>query len=230
MFDFTYLIFMLPALLFASWAQAKVSSTFKKYSSVLSARRMTGREAARRILDANGLYNVEIKRVSGQLTDHFDPRTNTVSLSDSVYDNYSVAAIGVAAHESGHAVQHAVGYGPMKLRAAIIPITNIGSRLAVPLIILGFILSFYELSYIGCICFATSAVFQLVTLPVEFNASSRALKALTDTGILGADELAGSKKVLSAAAMTYVAALATALMELLYWVVKIAANNDRRRR
>ncbi len=229
MFDLTYIIFMIPALLFASWAQAKVNSTFKKYSSVLSARRMTGREAARRILDANGLYNVEIKRVSGQLTDHFDPRTNTVSLSDSVYDNYSVAAIGVAAHESGHAVQHAVGYGPMKLRAAIIPITNIGSRLAVPLIILGLILSFYELSYIGCICFATSAVFQLVTLPVEFNASNRALKALADTGILGSNELAGSKKVLSAAAMTYVAALATALLELLYWIVKIMANNNRRR-
>lgn len=230
MFDITYLIFMIPAMLFAYWAQAEVNSTFKKYSSVLSARRMTGREAARRILDANGLYNVEIKRVAGELTDHFDPRTNTVSLSESVYDNYSVAAIGVAAHESGHAVQHAVGYGPMKLRAAIIPVTNIGSRLAIPLIIIGFILSFYELSYIGCICFATSAVFQLVTLPVEFNASNRALKALADTGILGTQELAGSKKVLSAAAMTYVAALATALMELLYWVVRIMASNNRRRR
>lgn len=219
MFDFTYLIFMLPALLFASWAQAKVSSTFKKYSSVLSARRMTGREAARRILDANGLYNVEIKRVSGQLTDHFDPRTNTVSLSDSVYDNYSVAAIGVAAHESGHAVQHAVGYGPMKLRAAIIPITNIGSRLAMPLILMGVLFGTlgnfsYNLVYIGIACFSLSLIFQLVTLPVEFNASRRAMQAIEAAEILTEEEQRGARKTLTAAAMTYVAAVAVAAAQL----------------
>lgn len=226
-FDYTYLIYILPAVIFALWAQTKVNSTFKKYSGVISARRMTGADAARRILDANGLHNVQIRRVAGNLTDHFDPRNNTVNLSESVYDSPSVAAIGVAAHESGHAVQHAVGYGPMKLRSAIIPITNIGSRLAVPLIIMGLFLSFVELAYLGCICYATAAVFQLVTLPVEFNASNRALNALENTGILSSNELSGSKKVLSAAAMTYVAALATALLELLYWLSRVNRNNRR---
>lgn len=227
-FDITYLIYTLPAVILAIWAQAKVKSTFKKYSGVVSARRMTGAEAARRILDANGLRNVQINRVAGSLTDHFDPRTNTVNLSASVYDSPSVAAIGVAAHESGHAVQHAVGYGPMKLRAAIIPITNIGSRLAVPLIIIGILLSFIELAYVGCICFATAAVFQLVTLPVEFNASSRALNAIESSGVLSSQEISGARKVLSAAAMTYVAALATALLELLYWISKVNGRSDRR--
>ena len=227
-FDVTYLIYTLPAVILALWAQAKVKSTFKKYSGVTSARRMTGAEAARRILDANGLRNVQINRVAGSLTDHFDPRTNTVNLSASVYDSPSVAAIGVAAHESGHAVQHAVGYGPMKLRAAIIPITNIGSKLAVPLIIIGILLSFVELAYVGCICFATAAVFQLVTLPVEFNASSRALNSIETSGILSSQEMSGARKVLSAAAMTYVAALATALLELLYWVSKVNGRSNRR--
>ena len=227
-FDITYLIYTLPAVILAIWAQAKVKSTFKKYSGVISSRRMTGAEAARRILDANGLRNVKINRVAGSLTDHFDPRTNTVNLSSTVYDSPSVAAIGVAAHESGHAVQHAVGYGPMKLRGAIIPITNIGSRLAVPLIIIGILLSFVELAYIGCICFATAAVFQLVTLPVEFNASSRALNAIESSGILSSQEITGARKVLSAAAMTYVAALATALLELLYWISKVNGRSNRR--
>lgn len=227
-FDYTYLIFVVPALVLALWAQTRVQSTFKKYSKVLSARRMTGAEAARRILDANGLSNVMINRVSGNLTDHFDPRTNTVNLSESVYDSTSVAAIGVAAHESGHAVQHAVGYAPMKLRAAIIPVTNIGSRLAIPLVLIGIIFSFYELAYIGCLFYATAAVFQLVTLPVEFNASSRALTALENTGILGSSEIEGSKKVLSAAAMTYVAALATALAQLLRLLVIVGNRRGRR--
>ncbi len=227
-FDYTYLIFVVPALVLALWAQTRVQSTFKKYSKVLSARRMTGHEAARRILDANGLSNIMINRVSGNLTDHFDPKTNTVNLSESVYDSTSVAAIGVAAHESGHAIQHAVGYTPMKLRAAIIPVTNIGSRLAIPLVLIGVILSFYELAYIGCIFYATVAVFQLVTLPVEFNASNRALNALENTGILGSGEIEGSKKVLSAAAITYVAALATALAQLLRLLVIVGNRRGRR--
>ena len=225
-FDYTYLIFIVPALLLAGWAQAKVQTTFKKYSKVLSQRRMTGAEAARHILDENGLHHVQVLRVPGELTDHFDPRTNTVNLSQSVYDNTSVAAIGVAAHESGHAVQHAVGYGPIKLRSAIIPITNIGSKLAVPLVLIGIIFAYYPLAYIGCIFYATMALFQLVTLPVEFNASKRAMVALENTGILDAEELKGSKKVLSAAAMTYVAALVTALAQLLRLLVIISARRD----
>ena len=227
-FDYTYLIFVLPALLLALWAQTSVQSTFKKYSKVISSRRMTGAEAARRILDANGLYNVEVRKVSGQLTDHFDPRTNTVSLSESVYDNTSVAAIGVAAHESGHAVQHAVGYSPMKLRAAIIPVTQIGSRLAVPLVILGLLLAIPSLAYAGCIFFATATVFQLVTLPVEFNASRRALEAIEGTGLLNNEELDCSKKVLTAAAMTYVAALAVSLGQLLRLLFLVTNGRDRR--
>lgn len=225
-FDYTYLIFIVPALLLAGWAQAKVQTTFKKYSKVLSQRRMTGAEAARHILDANGLHHVQVVSVPGELTDHFDPRSNTVNLSQSVYDNTSVAAIGVAAHESGHAVQHAVGYGPIKLRSAIIPVTNIGSKLAVPLILIGIIFAYYPLAYIGCIFYATMSLFQLVTLPVEFNASKRALAALENTGILDAEELNGSKKVLSAAAMTYVAALVTALAQLLRLLFIVAARRD----
>lgn len=226
-FDYTYLIFVVPALLLAMWAQMMVQTTFKKYSKVISARRMTGAEAARRILDANGLHNVQILRVAGELTDHFDPKTNTVNLSQSVYDNPSVAAIGVAAHESGHAVQHAVGYAPMKLRAAIIPMTNIGSKLAVPLVMIGLVFAYYPLAYIGCIFYATIALFQLVTLPVEFNASNRALAALEGSGILGTEELRGSKKVLSAAAMTYVAALFTALAQLLRLLVIVSGRSNR---
>ena len=226
-FDYTYLVFVLPAMLLAFWAQFKVQSTFKKYSSVMSMRRMTGQEAARRILDANGLYNVKINRVAGELTDHFDPRTNTVNLSQNVYDSCSVAAIGVAAHESGHAVQHAVGYGPIKIRAAIIPVTQIGSKLAFPLVMIGVLLSYVELAYLGCIFFAAATVFQLVTLPVEFNASHRALAALEDTGILSGEEIKGSRNVLSAAAMTYVAALATSVMQLLYLLSVAAGGRNR---
>ena len=227
-FDYYYLILVLPAVILSLWAQTRVNSTFSKYSKKTSQTNMTGFDAARRILDANGLYNVKINRVAGNLTDHFDPRNNTVNLSDTVYDNPSVAAIGVAAHESGHAVQHAVGYSPMKLRAAIIPITNIGSRLAVPLVLIGILFSFYQLAYIGCIFYATLALFQLVTLPVEFNASNRALEALENTGILGIEEIKGSKKVLSAAAMTYVAALATALAQLLRLIVMVNGRRNRR--
>lgn len=225
MFDYTYLIFVLPAMLLAFWAQASVQSTYKKYSSVLSARKMTGCDAARTILDANGLTDVVINRVPGNLTDHFDPRTNSVNLSEAVYDSTSVAAIGVAAHESGHAVQHAVGYGPMKLRAAIIPATQLGSNLAFPLVLIGLLLSYPPLAYLGCIFFGLATFFQLVTLPVEFNASRRALSAIESSGILSKGEVDGSKKVLTAAAMTYVAALAVSLGQLLRLLFIVGGRN-----
>ncbi len=223
-FDITYLILVLPCVLFSMWASANVNSTFQKYAKQMSQRHITGAEAAQRVLSANGVSGVRIERVSGNLTDHYDPRTNVIRLSDSVYDNYSTAAIGVASHEAGHAVQYAQSYAPIKLRAAIIPITNLGSKLAMPLILLGLVLNFlgdlsYTLVYIGIACFGLSLVFQLVTLPVEFNASRRAISTIEDTGILTAEEKKGAKKTLRAAAMTYVAATAVALAQLLRLVV-----------
>ena len=210
------------------WAQIKVKSTFSKYSKVASRRSVTGADAARMILDRNGLSNVKIERVSGELSDHYDPKANVVRLSEGVYGSNSVAAIGVAAHECGHAVQHATGYGPIKLRMAIIPATQIGSSLALPLILLGLILSMTGLAYIGVAFFALSTLFQLVTLPVEFNASSRALETLESYGTLDDEELGGAKKVLSAAAMTYVAALAASLLNLLR-LLSIVNSTSRRR-
>ncbi len=223
-FDITYLILVLPCVLFSMWASANVNSTFQKYAKQMSQRHITGAEAAQRVLSANGVSGVRIERVSGNLTDHYDPRTNVIRLSDSVYDNYSTAAIGVASHEAGHAVQYAQSYAPIKLRAAIIPITNLGSKLAMPLILLGLVLNFlgdlsYTLVYIGIACFGLSLVFQLVTLPVEFNASRRAISTIEDTGILTAEEKKGAKKTLRAAAMTYVAATAVALAQLLRLVI-----------
>ena len=231
-FDWTYLVLVLPCVLLSLWASSNVNSTFKKYAKQLSSRRITGADAAQRVLSANGVRGVRIERVSGNLTDHFDPRTNVIRLSDSVYDNTSTAAIGVACHEAGHAVQYAVGYGPIKLRAAIIPITNFGSKLAMPLILAGFLFSgLGELSYvivdIGLACFGLSFLFQMVTLPVEFNASRRALVAIDEGNLLTEEEFKGAKKTLSAAAMTYVAATAVALAQLLRM---IALFGGRRRR
>ena len=226
-FDYTYLIFVVPAMILAMWAQASVQSTFKKFSRVLSSRGMTGYDAARRILDENGLSNVLVNRVAGNLTDHFDPKTNTVNLSESVYDSASVAAIGVAAHEAGHAVQYEVGYTPMKIRGAIIPVTQFGSRLAFPLVLIGIILSYPPLAYIGCIFFGTVTFFQLVTLPVEFNASRRALASIENSGILNREEINGSKKVLTAAAMTYVAALAVSVGQLLRLLILVGGGRRR---
>ena len=219
-FDWTYIVIILPCMVLSMWASSRVNSTFKKYSNQYSMRRLTGADAARRVLSSHGVHNVRIERVSGNLTDHFDPKTNVIRLSDSVYDNTSTAAIGVACHEAGHAVQYAQNYGPIKLRAAIVPITNIGSKLAMPLILLGLLLSFlgnfsYTLVYVGIACFSLSVVFQLVTLPVEFNASRRALQAIEDGQILTNEELMGARKTLSAAAMTYVAATAVAMAQLL---------------
>ena len=199
---------------------APLVKEFQKYSEQISRRRLTGAQAAQRVLTANGVTGVRIEKVRGNLTDHFDPKTNVIRLSDNVYDNPSTAAIGVACHEAGHAVQYAQEYAPIKLRAAIIPITNIGSRLAMPLILIGILLNFlgelsYTFVYIGIACFGLSFLFQLVTLPVEFNASRRALQAIDQQELLTDEELRGARKTLSAAAMTYVAATAVALAQLL---------------
>lgn len=219
-FDWTYVVLVLPAVILAMWASANVNSTFKKYSTQYSRRGITAAQAARRVLDANGLQYVQIQHVSGNLTDHFDPKANVIRLSDSVYGSTSTAAIGVACHEAGHAVQHAVHYAPIKLRNAIVPITNIGSRLSMPLILLGLIFSavspgLYWLIYAGIACFGLSAVFQLVTLPTEFNANHRALQAIASGNLLYDDEMDGARKTLRAAALTYVAALAVAVTQLL---------------
>ena len=221
------LLLMLICAAFALWASHNVNSTFKKYASQISRRRITGAQAAQRVLSANGVHGVRIERVGGNLTDHFDPKTNVIRLSESVYDSPSTAAIGVACHEAGHAVQ----YAPIKLRAAIIPVTNFGTKIAWPLMLLGVLLSsmsyaFYNLVYVGIACFSLSLVFQLVTLPVEFNASRRAVAAIEEGGILYDDELAGAKKTLRAAALTYVAAAATSLAQLL----RLLAIYGRRRR
>ncbi len=232
-FDWTYLYLVLPCVILSLLASHNVNSTFRKYSNQHSIRRLTGAEAAQRVLSANGVGGVRIERVSGNLTDHYDPKTNVIRLSDSVYSSTSTAAIGVACHEAGHAVQYAVGYAPIKLRAAIIPVTNFGSRLAMPLILLGILFSTMgsfsdTLVYLGIAAFGLSFVFQLITLPVEFNASRRALQAIESAHLLTEEEQRGAKKTLTAAAMTYVAATAVALAQLLR-LIAIFGNGRRRR-
>lgn len=229
-FDWTYVVFVLPMVILSLIAQAKVKSTYAKYSRVLSRRGLTAEQAARMILDRNGLRNVPVGRIAGDLTDHFDPRTNSISLSDSVFGSTSVAAIGVAAHESGHAVQYAEGYAPLKLRNAIVPLTQFGAKLSTPLVILGLILGVYPLAYAGIILFGAVVVFQLITLPTEFNASRRALAVLSEGNFLDDGELKGAKRVLTAAAMTYVAAMFTSLMSLLRLIVIVSGNKNNRNR
>lgn len=219
-FDLTYLVLVLPCVILAMIASANVKSTFNRYAKIHSRRRITGAEAAQRVLSAHGVTGVRIERVSGSLTDHYDPKANVIRLSQDVYDSTSVAAIGVACHEAGHAVQYAQSYAPIKLRAAIIPVTNIGSQLAMPLILIGLLLSFgetvsYTFVYAGIACFSLSLIFQLVTLPVEFNASRRAMQTIQSSDILTEEERKGARKTLTAAAMTYVAATAVALAQLL---------------
>ena len=231
-FDWTYLIIVLPCLLLSMWASAQVNSTFKKYATQISSRHITGADAAKRVLQHHGIYNVRIEHVSVNLTDHFDPKSNVIRLSDNVYGSASTSAIGVACHEAGHAVQYAQDYFPIKVRAAIIPITNFGSKLAMPLILLGIVLSAlgslsYTLVYIGIACFSLSLVFQLITLPVEFNASRRAVAAIEDAGILNSQELTGAKKTLRAAAMTYVAAVAVSLAQLIRLILLFGGRRRR---
>ena len=231
-FDWTYLVIVLPCLILSMLASSSVNSTFNKYAKVNSIRRLTGAEAAQRVLSANGVRGVRIERVSGNLTDHYDPKTNVIRLSDSVYSSTSVAAIGVAAHEAGHAVQYAQNYGPIKVRAAIIPVTNIGSKLAMPLILAGILLSFLgglsnTLVYLGILAFSLSIVFQLVTLPVEFNASRRAMEAIETAGLLTHEEQQGARKTLKAAAMTYVAATAVAVAQVVRLLVLFGGRRRR---
>ena len=230
-FDLSYIVLVLPCIILSLWASYNVNSTFKKYSKQLSSRRITGAQAAQQVLSAHGVHNIRIERISGNLNDHYDPKGNVIRLSDSVYDNTSTAAIGVACHEAGHAVQYAKNYGPIKLRAAIVPITNLGSKLAMPLILLGIVLSVfmsfsYTFVYIGIGCFALSLVFQLVTLPVEFNASRRAIESIRQWNILTRDELKGARKTLTAAALTYVAATAVSLMQLLRLILIFGRRDD----
>lgn len=219
---------MILAMLFAGWAQINVKTTFSKYSRISNSAGMTGFDAARKILDANGLYNIRIEQVAGELTDHYDPKAGVIRLSADVYGSTSAAAIGVASHEAGHAVQHAVGYFPIKVRTAIIPICNIGSTLAWPLILLGIILSFPDLAMVGVAFFSLATVFQLVTLPCEFNASARAMQALRNDGRLSPTDLSAASKTLRAAALTYVAALAVSLLNLLRIIAMVNGNNRRR--
>ena len=232
-FDMTYLLLVLPCIILSLWASSNVKNTFNKYASKRSIRGLTGAQAALNILQSNGITNIRIERVSGTLSDHFDPKTNTIRLSDDVYDSASIASIGVACHEAGHAVQHATHYLPIKLRAAVIPITNFGSKLAMPLIVIGLLLSFlgnysYTLVYIGIGCFALTLLFELITLPVEFNASYRAIQGIQQSNLLTTDEIKGAKKTLQAAALTYIAATATTLAQLLRLIL-LFGNRSRRR-
>ena len=224
-FDWTVLI-VLPALIFSVCAQINVKSTFDKYSKIHTRRGYTGADAARRVLNENGLFNVSIERVQGHLTDHYDPRANVIRLSDSVYSSTSAAAIGVACHEAGHAVQHAKGYFPIKVRMAIIPMTKFGSALAMPIFFIGLLFAMPALLSLGIILYATVSLFQLITLPVEFNASARALEAIGSSGMFDSEEKKAARKVLTAAALTYVAALASSLLTLLRLLV--LANGRRR--
>ncbi len=220
---------MLPALILTLWAQTSVKSTFAKYSNVRNMRGLTGANAAATVLRNNGITNVCLEHVRGNLTDHFDPKASVIRLSDSVYDAASVAAVGVAAHEAGHAVQHAVGYGPMRLRSAVIPVARVGSQLAMPMIIFGMLLpvQFDFVVTAGIILYSLAVFMELVTLPVEFNASSRALAAIAESGMLSQEELVGAKRVLRAAAMTYLASAFTAILSLLRLLMIFGRRNDR---
>lgn len=222
------MIILIPALIFSLIAQLMVKGAFSKYSGVRNSRGYTGADAARAILDRNGLSYIRIEHINGELTDHYDPGANVIRLSDSVYNNDSVAAVGVAAHEAGHAVQYAEGYGPIKVRSAIIPITQFGSNLSTPLVILGIIFSSNVLITAGILLFCTVVLFQAITLPVEFNASGRALKVLREEHFLDDDEMKGAKSVLTAAALTYVAAIFSALASLARLLLIRDRNNNRR--
>lgn len=220
-YDPTYILVLIGVVI-SLLASAKVKSTFAKYSNYRNSRGMTGAEAARQVLQSAGIRDVQIEHVSGNLTDHYDPRSKVLRLSDSVYGSTSVAAVGVAAHECGHAIQHAHGYAPLKLRSVLVPVANFGSRIAWPLILIGLLFnskSSILLIEAGIIAFSLAVLFQLITLPVEFNASGRAIRILADSGIMYGDEIKAARKVLSAAALTYVAAAASGILQLLRLVL-----------
>jgi Zn-dependent membrane protease YugP len=223
-FDYYYLILVVPALLLALWAQVQVKTTYRKYSRVPNSRGMTGAYAAQAVLNFYGITDVRIERVSGNLTDHYDPRSKVIRLSDGVYNSSTVAAIGIACHEAGHAAQHAENYAPIKIRNAIIPVCNIGSTIGIPLALIGWIFSFSILIYVGLGLYAAVFIFQVATLPVEFNASRRAIKVIDETQLLRDDEIGGAKKVLAAAAMTYVASMMVSLANLLRLLLRFSNN------
>lgn len=224
--NYYYIVLVVPMIILSLIASSKVKSSFNKYSKVLSHKHITGAQAAFEILRHYGITDVRIERVGGNLTDHFDPRTNVIRLSDNVYNSTSVAAIGVACHEAGHAAQYAQSYAPIKVRNTVLPVANLGSKLGIPLAIFGLFLGFEPLAYAGVIFFSFAVLFQLITLPVEFNASKRALQVIGEADILNEEEKSGAKKVLSAAAMTYVASLAVSIASLLRLILTV---NKRRK-
>lgn len=225
--DFSYIIFILPALLFGLWAQLRVNTAFNKYSRIANSRGYTGAETAKYILEQNGIYDVTIRHISGNLTDNYNPKNKTINLSDSVYNSASVAAVGIAAHETGHAIQHAVSYFPIRLREMVIPVTQIGSWVYMPLLLLGMLFSSQTMIDVGIIMFSMIAVFQLITLPVEFNASNRAIKTIREGELLYGQELSGAKSVLKAAALTYVAALVSSLAQIFRLMVLFGGSRRR---
>ncbi|HHY83597.1 MAG TPA: zinc metallopeptidase [Clostridiales bacterium] len=227
-FDPTYIL-LIPAILLALYAQTKVQTTYSRYLRVPSRRGMTGAEAAREVLYRNQIYDVKVEQIHGRLTDHYDPRTKTLRLSPEVYGSSSLAALGIAAHEAGHAIQHAYEYFPLQLRNTIVPIANIGSNLAIPLLLLGILLGLPNLALIGVLAFSLAVLFQLITLPVEFNASNRAIEALETSGIIYPDEVRPTRKVLSAAALTYVAATIMAVMQMMRLLILSGLVGRRRR-
>lgn len=224
-YDYYYIILVIPAMILAMIAQVKVKSTYNKFSKVNNSRGITGAYAAQAVLTHYGINDVRIEQVSGKLTDHYDPKAKVIRLSSGVYSGTSIAAVGVACHEAGHAAQHAENYVPIKVRNTLVPVCNIGSTLGIPIAILGYFLGFEPLITIGLLLYAAIALFHLVTLPVEFNASRRAINVIDDTRLLYDDEISGAKKVLSAAAMTYVASLVVAIANLLRLVLRF--NNRR---
>ncbi|MBR2131003.1 MAG: zinc metallopeptidase [Oscillospiraceae bacterium] len=229
-YDTIYWIFLIPVLLLSVYAQVQVSGNFNRYSQVTNRRRITGAQAANEVLRAHGILDVAICPCSGHLTDHYDPRNNTIYLSESVYSSSTVAAVGVAAHEAGHAVQYAVGYGPIRLRMAIVPATQFGSKFSFIALMLGMVLYVQPLFLVGIVLFGLTTFFQLVTLPVEFDASARAIGTIEGAMLLDEEEQKGAKKVLRAAALTYVAALLSSLLQLMRYILVFAGRNDRRDR
>lgn len=225
-YDYYYLILVVPALILSLIAQVSVKSTYKSMSRIQNSRNITGADAAARVLSYYGINNVRIEPVNGELTDHYDPRTNVIRLSSKVFSGSSIAAVGIACHEAGHAAQHAQNYSPIKVRNAILPFANIGSSAGIWIAIIGYFLNFGLLIDIGIILFAAVVLFQLVTLPIEFNASLRAMKVIDETGMLNSEEQKGTKKVLTAAAMTYVAALIVSIMSLLRLILRFRSRND----
>ena len=229
-FDWTYVVLVLPCVILSLWASSNVNSTFSRYSRQFSRRNITGAQAAEQVLRSHGVYNVRIERVSGNLTDHYDPRDNNIYLSEDVYNAPTVAAVGVACHEAGHAVQYAEGYGPIRLRQAIIPATQIGSKLSFLLLMVGMLLYSQTLFLVGIMLFSFTTLFQLVTLPVEFNASARALETIRSEYLLEGDEVTGARRVLRAAALTYVAALLMSALQLLRFVLIFLGRGGNGRR